>query len=116
MSRILTTISYCTVVAVTIIATGGIAVPAWLVPALSGLGAIAGHLATSPVDQTTVDVAKLTSSISASTATTPDPISIAAIVQAAQVAGQAALTAEHQAFLKTPAGGGTVPPVPPVST
>lgn len=106
MSHILTTIAYVAGSAVTIIVTGGIAVPAWLIPALTGVGVVAGHLATSPTDQKTVDSVKLTSSITESPAVPFDATAIAALVASAQAAGQAAQTAEHMKFLATPAGGG----------
>lgn len=101
MSRVLTTIAYVAGAAVTIIMTGGIAVPAWVVPALTGVGVVAGHLATSPSDQKVVDTAKLVSSISSPSSPPPDISALAGIVAAAQAAGKAADIASHQKFVES---------------
>lgn len=49
LSKILAGIGYATAVAITVIVSGGIALPAWIVPALAGAGAVAGHMAQSPI-------------------------------------------------------------------
>lgn len=48
-SKILVGIGLACTAAVTIIATGGIAVPMWVIPVLTATGAGAAHMAQSPI-------------------------------------------------------------------
>jgi len=49
-NQFFTAIAYGAGIAVTVITTGGIAAPAWLIPTLTGVGVISGKMAASHSD------------------------------------------------------------------